>query len=464
MLELQRVGTITPDSRDDGASLEAMSDAGSRDDGASSATTSNDAWAWWRSLGAPRYVCAPMVDQSERAFRAVARRHGVGLCYSPMLVASALGDASYRAAYLDAPDARDRPLFVQVGGSGEAFVAGAARVARAGGCDAVDVNLGCPQSCARRGGYGAFTDEDDAVALVAAVAAAVKPTRVTCKIRAVPERDAPLVPDRAATARYAARLAAAGASCVAVHARTREAKGRGAADWAVVAAVVAAVDVPVIGNGDVRTRRDADALIAETGCAAVMSAEALLADPRLFGDAAGGDAADACREYLRVARREDAPPPVSWARAHVVAVLHAALAADGALAARVEAAPTLAALEDALPGAAGACAAAARGPTPEALAAVLARGRAERRRCKDARMRGSARAPAKRRADGPPSDRQCVAIAENNLKLCAGGCGNPAKHACARGACRACCGALGGGADCGHHAPKKKRRRAADPD
>ncbi|KAH8072213.1 hypothetical protein JL720_11255 [Aureococcus anophagefferens] len=90
---------------------------------------SDDAWAWWRSLGAPRYVCAPMVDQSERAFRAVARRHGVGLCYSPMLVASALGDASYRAAYLDAPDARDRPLFVQVGGSGEAFVAAAARVA-----------------------------------------------------------------------------------------------------------------------------------------------------------------------------------------------------------------------------------------------------------------------------------------------------------------------------------------------
>ncbi|KAH8054718.1 hypothetical protein JL722_8665 [Aureococcus anophagefferens] len=74
---------------------------------------SDDAWAWWRSLGAPRYVCAPMVDQSERAFRAVARRHGVGLCYSPMLVASAMGDASYRAAYLDAPDARDRPLFVQ---------------------------------------------------------------------------------------------------------------------------------------------------------------------------------------------------------------------------------------------------------------------------------------------------------------------------------------------------------------
>ncbi|KAH8074405.1 hypothetical protein JL721_1965 [Aureococcus anophagefferens] len=329
---------------------------------------SDDAWAWWRSLGAPRYVCAPMVDQSERAFRAVARRHGVGLCYSPMLVASALGDASYRAAYLDAPDARDRPLFVQVGGSGEAFVAAAARVARAAAAAPVGVNLGCPQSCWRR---------------LRRVHGRGRRRRARRRRRRRRETDArdlqdprgaggrAAVPDLRRRRAYAARLAAAGASCVAVHARTREAKGRGAADWAVVAAVVAAVDVPVIGNGDVRTRRDADALIAETGCAAVMSAEALLADPRLFGDAAGGDAADACRD--------------------------------------------------------------------------------------------SARVPAKRKADGPPSDRQCVAIAENN-PLCAGGCGNPAKHACARGACRACCGALGGGADCGHHAPKKKRRRAADPD
>ena len=135
-------------------------------------------WAWWESIGAPRYVCAPMVDQSERAFRLQVRRHGVGLCYSPMLLASAMRDGGYARTYVDGRDARDRPLVVQIGGCDAAeFVAAARAVEASGCCDAIDVNLGCPQSCARRGGYGAFLEDDDAVALVRALTAALGATR-----------------------------------------------------------------------------------------------------------------------------------------------------------------------------------------------------------------------------------------------------------------------------------------------
>ena len=106
-------------------------------------------WAWWRSLGSPATVCAPMVDQSERAFRLLVRRHGCDLCYTPMLHADlVVRDAAYRRDHVpDDACAEDRPLIAQLGGGDPATLAAAAReIAARGGCDAIDVNLGCPQA------------------------------------------------------------------------------------------------------------------------------------------------------------------------------------------------------------------------------------------------------------------------------------------------------------------------------
>ncbi len=142
-------------------------------------------WAWWRSLGSPATVCAPMVDQSERAFRLLVRRHGCDLCYTPMLHADlVVRDAAYRRDHVpDDACAEDRPLIAQLGGGDPATLAAAAReIAARGGCDAIDVNLGCPQACARRGGYGAFLDDDGAARAVRAVAEA-SPLPATAKIR-----------------------------------------------------------------------------------------------------------------------------------------------------------------------------------------------------------------------------------------------------------------------------------------
>ena len=82
-------------------------------------------------------------------------------------------------------------------------------------------------------------------------------------------------------------------------------------------------------------------------------------------------------------------------------------------------------------------------PDAPAYAALLARGRAERRRAKDAAMR----------ANAPAAPR----LAGANLRLC--GCGEPAKHACVRSCCQVCCAAANGGADCGNHASRKKRKK-----
>ena len=421
-------------------------------------------WAWWRSLGSPATVCAPMVDQSERAFRLLVRRHGCDLCYTPMLHADlVVRDAAYRRDHVpDDACAEDRPLIAQLGGGDPATLAAAAReIAARGGCDAIDVNLGCPQSCARRGGYGAFLDDDGAARVVRAVAEA-SPLPATAKIRCRAAGDAEgLDVDVAATVALAERLVAAGAAAVCVHARTRAGKTFAEACWPAVRAVVAAVGaaVPVVANGGVRRAADAAALRRATGCAAVMSAEALLADPWLFSAAPAPRpaAAAACRAYLALA----AAAPVSWARAHVVAMLHAALARDADLREAVAAARTVAELAAALPDDAGPLRARDRAaPDAPAYAALLARGRAERRRAKDAAMRANAPAAPRRREPRPPSERQRRAVAGANLRLC--GCGEPAKHACVRSCCQVCCAAANGGADCGNHASRKKRRKRSN--
>ena len=114
-----------------------------------------DPTAWWRSLGSPRFVAAPMVDQSELAFRMTVRKLGAQLCYTPMLHARIFDEVpAYRAQHFD-PHPDDRPVFAQFAGHDPATVLRAARRVQHA-VDAVDLNFGCPQAIARKGRYGAF--------------------------------------------------------------------------------------------------------------------------------------------------------------------------------------------------------------------------------------------------------------------------------------------------------------------
>lgn len=268
------------------------------------------AWEAWRRLGAPRYITAPMVDGSELAFRDLTRRYGVHLAYTPMLNSRVFArDAKYRADHFTTHPA-DRPLAAQFcANDPAAFVAAARHVAPH--VDAVDLNLGCPQGIARRGRYGAFLQDEWALlAQLVGAAARELDVPVWVKIRVFPSVER--------TVQYARMLQDAGASLVAVHGRTREQKGKDAppADWAAIRAVKRALDVPVVANGNVRCRQDADDALEATGADGVMSAWALLDNPAAFcRDGPMPSRMQLAREYLDLADKYGTP--MRMVRLHV---------------------------------------------------------------------------------------------------------------------------------------------------
>lgn len=137
---------------------------------------------WWASLGSPRRVAAPMVGQSELAFRMLARRYGADLCYTPMFLAKLYATVpEYRADHFSTC-AADRPLIAQLAGHDADTMVRAGLLLQS--CvDAIDINLGCPQGIARKGRYGAFLLPDvERVCTIIRALTSELDVPVTCKV------------------------------------------------------------------------------------------------------------------------------------------------------------------------------------------------------------------------------------------------------------------------------------------
>lgn len=189
-------------------------------------------------------------------------------------------EPSSAPAYLDGNPSIDRPLFVQFCANDPNELLEAAKYV-APYCDAVDLNLGCPQGIARKGNYGAFLQEDQGlIERMISTLHKELDIPVTAKIRILESREK--------TLEYAKRVVGAGASIITVHGRTRDMKGHktGLADWGVLKWLREQFgrEVVMFANGNVLQHGDLEDCLRETGVDGVMSAEGNLYDPAIFAE------------------------------------------------------------------------------------------------------------------------------------------------------------------------------------
>jgi nifR3 family TIM-barrel protein len=227
----------------------------------------------------PATVLAPMAGVTDTVFRRFIRNlTGCGLIMTEFTSADGVLRAKDKKAkrYLHFYE-DEHPISAQLFGSNPEVMAEAARMVEGLGFDLVDLNLGCPAKKVVKcnGGSGLLRDLPAIGKIFEAVRAAVK-IPFTVKFRAGWS-------DQEIVCVELAKLAeACGLCAVALHARTREQGYSGQARWEWIAAVKQAVTIPVIGNGDIRTPEDAFAMIAQTGCDAVMIGRTAASNPWIF--------------------------------------------------------------------------------------------------------------------------------------------------------------------------------------
>jgi nifR3 family TIM-barrel protein len=229
----------------------------------------------------PPVVLAPMAGVTNAPFRTLCRRHGGGLYVSEMVGARGLVEGN-RTSVLKAsfaPDEHPRSIQLYAIDAGDAADA-TAQLVDAGEVEHVDLNFGCPApKVTRHGGGSALPWRTDLyAAIVDASVRAAGDVPVTVKLRLG-------IDDDHLTYLEAGRIAAdLGVAAVGLHARTAEQRYGPPADWAHIARLADALDVPVLGNGDVWEATDARRMVDETGCAGVIVGRGCLGRPWLFRD------------------------------------------------------------------------------------------------------------------------------------------------------------------------------------
>ena len=230
-------------------------------------------------------VLAPMAGITNAAFRQLCREQGAGLYVCEMITSRGIVERIPKTFDMLRFDPGETVRSVQLYGVDPVVMARAAEIlCEEFGVGHIDLNFGCPvPKVTRRGGGGVLPWKRDRLAaiLTATVAAAGRyGVPVTMKTRLG-------IDDHHLTYLDAGRIAQdAGVAAVALHARTVKQAYAGQADWDTIATLVDALDIPVLGNGDIWEASDALAMVAQTGCAGVVIGRGCLGRPWLFRDLA----------------------------------------------------------------------------------------------------------------------------------------------------------------------------------
>lgn len=240
-------------------------------------------------------VLAPMAGITDLPFRMICKEMGAGLVFSEMVSVEALIREHRRTKGMLRTDPAERPVVFQIFGSKPESMAEAAEIVSRGEVDFVDINMGCPVPKILKSGAGSALLRDIGLAkeIMSAVVGASK-VPVTIKMRLGWDATNIVAIDLAQAAE------SAGVAAITVHGRTKAQGFSGCADWSMIKAVKQSVGIPVIGNGDVRSARDAKQMTDETGCDGVMIGRAIQGNPWVFREA---------RQYLKTGVTLQTPTP-----------------------------------------------------------------------------------------------------------------------------------------------------------